>query len=72
MANMVPEERILDDDHEFDGADQDLDDLNLVPLSSLETSRKRWLTIEPIVFLLFFAVNLSSKSNHPRITPQQT
>lgn len=41
--------------------DEQAEDLILTPLSLELSSDKPWLTIEPIVFLLFFAVNLSSK-----------
>lgn len=53
------EQNILDNNHPAINDEQDLDDLNLLPTVE---ERKRLLTIEPIVFLLFFAVNLSCES----------
>lgn len=53
------EQHILDNNHPAINDEQDLDDLNLLPTVE---ERKRLLTIEPIVFLLFFAVNLSCES----------
>lgn len=59
--SVTQEERVLDNDHELDDSDQDLDDLNLIPLPDGQANRKPLLTLEPLVFLIFFAVNLSSK-----------
>lgn len=56
--------RVLDNDTEDHHQDlDDQDDLNLILTPDESSARKRWMTIEPLVFLLFFAVNLSCRSN---------
>lgn len=61
MARATQDDLIINNDHEIVDQEQDLDDLNLIPLSRGERVRKHFITIEPLVFLLFFAVNLSCK-----------